>query len=169
MDEILNKLRYLDSILNNIDNLSLELNRIQDLRILKYSAPIDGFGKITKILELIKYLKTSIKKQISFRIINNDSYLDRFDAIKVYDIANDTNLCRTKITNNYKFKSNYKIEFIEIKREIDKIIKNISKEKKIKIRNQLIDYNSYCSDYVDRTINKYVLNKMNKFKLNFLV
>ena len=97
MDEILTKLRYLDSILVNVDNLSLELKRIHDLRILKYSAPIEGFGKIYEILELIKCLKKSIKKQITFRIICNNSYLDRFNAIKVYELSYQNNVFPSKI------------------------------------------------------------------------
>tara|TARA_B100002019_G_C21037584_1_gene482784 strand:- start:95 stop:604 length:510 start_codon:yes stop_codon:yes gene_type:complete len=169
MDEILTKLRYLDSILVNVDYLSLELKRIHDLRILKYSAPIDGFGKIYEILELIKYLKKSIKKQITFRIICNNSYLDRFNAIKVYELSYQNNVFPSKITNNHKFKIDYKIEFIQIKKEIDLIIKKLTKDKKNEIRNQIIDFNKYCSDYVDRTINKYVLDKMNKYKTSFLI
>lgn len=169
MDEILTKLRYLDSILVNVDNLSLELKRIHDLRILKYSAPIDGFGKIYEILELIKYLKKSIKKQITFRITSNNSYLDRFNAIKVYELSYQNNVFPSKITNNFKFKNDYKIEFIQIKKEIDLIIKKLTLDKKNEIRNQIIDFNKYCSDYVDRTINKYVLDKMNKYKTSFLI
>ena len=167
MDEILTKLRYLDSILVNVDNLSLELKRIHDLRILKYSTPIDGFNKVYEILKLIKYLKKSIKKEITFRIICNNSYLDRFNAIKVYELTYQNSAIPSKLTNNYKFKIDYKIEFIQIKKEIDLIIKKLKKDKKNEIRDQIIDFNRYCSDYVDRTINKYVLEKMNKYKTSF--
>ena len=48
MTEILKKLRFLDKILNNISNLSLELNKLHSLRIIKFKEPIIKFDRIKK-------------------------------------------------------------------------------------------------------------------------
>ena len=167
MNEILDKLKYLDKILINIDYLSLELNKLQDLRILKFKGPIENFDNIKKILHLIRYLKSSIRNQISFNIINNNSYLDRHDAIKIYYMSNPPRLCNPSSTKLHIFKPDYKINFVNIKKEIDRVIKYIPKNKKLEIRTTIIDFNRYCSDYVNRSINKFVLDRMNKFKLQF--
>ena len=167
MDDTIRKIKYLDRILNNIDTLSEELNILQGLKCLKFNCHFENFSTISKILKLIKNLKLSIRLQISQKLISDNSYLDRYETNKLIDNYN-IKYNPTKITNNYKFNPNYKNEFKLIKKEIEKIIKKIPKIKKIKMKNDFINYNTYCSDYVDRNINKYVLNKMNQFKIYFL-
>jgi len=169
MTEILKKLRFLDKILNNISNLSLELNKLHSLRIIKFKEPIINFDRIKKIILLLSSLKITIKNEIRIRIINNDSYLQRFETIKVYDLSNDIKHFSTEITNDYKFKINFKYEFIEIKKDICKIIKNFSINKKKDYKSEIVDYNKYCSDYINKNINNFVINKMKKYKLFFLI
>ena len=169
MNEILKKLRFLDRILNNINNLTTELNKLHSLRIIKFKEQITDFDKIQKILFLISNLKITIKNEIRIRILNNDSYLKRFESSKLYNLSHNIKYFPTKITNDYKFKLNNENEFITIKKDIDNIIKNLSIFKKKEIRTQIIDYNKYCSDYINRNINSFVLHRMNKYKSQFLI
>jgi hypothetical protein len=169
MKEILKKLRFLDKILNNISNLSYELNKLHSLRIIKFKESINNFDKIEKIILLINSLKITIKNEIEIRLINNNSYLQRYDSIKVYNLSKNIKYFSTKITNDYKFIFDLRYKFIEIKKDIDKIIKKLSINKKKKHRIEIVDYNKYCSDYNNKNINNYVINKMNKYKSFFLI
>ncbi len=169
MNEILKKLRFLDRILNNINNLTTELNKLHSLRIIKFKEPIVDFDKVIKILLLITNLKLTIKEEIKTRLLNTDSYLKRFESSKLYNLSNNIKYFPIKITNDYKFKLNNENEFIIIKKDIDLIIKNLPINKKKDIRSQIIDYNKYCSDYINRNINSFVLQRMNKYKYQFLI
>ena len=82
-------------------------------------------------------------------------------------MSNPPRLCNPSSTKLHIFKPDYKNNFIIIKKEIDRIIKHIPKNKKLEIKTTIIDFNRYCSDYVNRSINKFVLDRMNKFKLQF--
>ena len=50
-----------------------------------------------------------------------------------------------------------------------KIIKNFSINKKKDYKSEIVDYNKYCSDYINKNINNFVINKMKKYKLFFLI
>ena len=175
MEEISKKIRYLDKIFINIDKLSDELNIIFHLRSLKYKGNIEYLHIVLKILELIKSLKQSIKLHISYKTLNdfylnpnNDSYLERFNSNLIINNYCNFNIVNKKLSNDYKVSTNYSQQFLNIKKEINLKIKKIPKNKKIQIKDKVIDFNKYCSDYINKNINKYVINKMNSYKTYFL-
>lgn len=162
--EIEKKLKYLDKIFFKISQLNNQLIILNELGYLNNSKNFNKFNITFKIIKLIENFKVSIKKEITKRIYENESYLFNYSK-KNY--IKDLKYNSTEITNNYKFKISYNDDFNYLKKEINSIIENIPKVVKIKIKNQISDYKKYCSDYRSQLINKYTISRMNKFKLYF--
>ena len=154
------KLKYLDSIFINIEKLSTQLNILHDLNFLKTDYRLSKLSKIIKIIKFINDFKQEIRSEI-LKNFNNNTYENiHFEKYLVKNL----NISKTIITNQYKYKLSYKQEFNNLKNSINYSLKNMEKSKKIKIKNIIVDFHRYCSDYKNKEINKYVINKMNKYK-----
>ena len=167
MEEISKKIRYLDKIFINIDKLSDELNIIFHLRSLKYKGNIEYLHIVLKILELIKSLKQSIKLHISYKTLNdfylnpnNDSYLERFNSNLIINNYCNFNIVNKKLSNDYKVSTNYSQQFLNIKKEINLKIKKIPKNKKIQIKDKIMDFKNIVCINVLNVVSKKIRNEI---------